>query len=64
MIIFSKPLHYDDVGSCTKEQFLTSGSKGMCKYLEFLNKDQGYERMVNNEFHMDRMKMWDLVMKY
>ncbi|KNC21239.1 hypothetical protein FF38_14079 [Lucilia cuprina] len=59
-----KPLHYDDIGSCTKEQFLTSGSKGMCKYLEFINKDGGYKCVANNTFHVDRMKLWDEVMAF
>ncbi|XP_065367565.1 juvenile hormone esterase-like [Calliphora vicina] len=59
-----KPLHYDDVGSCTMEQFITSGPKGMCNYLEFANSDDGYKRVVNKSFHVDRMKLWDEVMKY
>nr|AID61351.1 esterase [Calliphora stygia] len=59
-----KPLHYDDIGSCTKEQFLTSGSKGLCNYLEFINSDDGYKRVANNSFHFDRMKLWDDVMTY
>ncbi|KAM7344399.1 uncharacterized protein ACRADG_011135 [Cochliomyia hominivorax] len=59
-----KPTNYDDIGSCSIEQFLTSGSKGMCKYLELINSDNGYKRVIHNEFYMDRMKLWDSVMKY
>ena len=46
------------------QQFLTSGPNGMCKYLEFINTDSGYERKINNDFHMQRMKLWDQIYKH